>query len=73
MKLWKQLMLSKTSLMGDNKGYCFKFELFGRSQNLHVFSVYFLNSIVNKVLLPEDEPVYEILRHIFLTLTTQNS
>ena len=62
--------------MDDNEGYCFNFELFGRSQNLHVFLLLFFflkNTISNKVLPPEDEPVHEILRHIFLTLTTQNS
>ena len=71
MKLWKQLMLSKASLMGDNEGHCFKFELFRRSQNLHVFLIlFFLNSIFYKVLSPGDEPVREMSRDIFLTLTT---
>ena len=41
MKLWRQLTLSKTSLIGDNESYCFKFKLFRRSQNLHVFLGFF--------------------------------
>ena len=41
MKLWKQLTLSKTSYMGDNEGYCFKFELFGRSENLRSSGFFF--------------------------------
>ena len=41
MKLSKQLTLSKKSLMRDNEGYCFKFKLFRRFQNLHVFVLLF--------------------------------